>query len=392
MTEQLADTKEGKWDKWKGRPGNDFIHQVQRGRVGANVGLDNGLVGVNTYINGTHRGRYYLIGADTGVGKTTLCDFMYVFSAWAAAKAIGRAIKIYYCSFEVSKLDKMAKWSAYYIFEKYGIELPVDYIFGRNKDHLLTDEHLAMVKEGYDMVEELMKDVIFYTGNTHPTAIFLGIVNNHYAKAGTIHRLDPRNPKSYIIGYTPNDPDEETLLIVDHMALVDSEKGLSLKGTMDQLSKHFITLKNMFGTTIIAIQQFSTDLLQAKRERAMTAKPSQQERMVAPNRLDFGDSKTLYRDAEVVFGLVKPADFELAKSSDQWELGPTSTGGLGDYYLLLYLMKNRYGPDNKVFSLFANHIAGKFYDLPNSFDDRAVWYDKAQQLDITWRSFSQKRS
>jgi hypothetical protein len=50
------------WNTWQDAEAikNDqFLHQLKRGMQGQNVGLDNGLTGVNKYIYGTHKSRYY---------------------------------------------------------------------------------------------------------------------------------------------------------------------------------------------------------------------------------------------------------------------------------------------------------------------------------------------
>ncbi len=43
-----------------------FIDEVNKGRQGLNKGLPNGLVELNKYANGIQRGRYILIGAESG--------------------------------------------------------------------------------------------------------------------------------------------------------------------------------------------------------------------------------------------------------------------------------------------------------------------------------------
>src|SRR5579872_3935043 len=101
------------WDNWEQLPGNHFVHQVQRGLLGKNIGLRNGLIHINNYIYGTKKARYYLIGADSGVGKSTLVDFMFVLQAYKSAKATGRKLKIFYLSFEIGKADKVARWCSY---------------------------------------------------------------------------------------------------------------------------------------------------------------------------------------------------------------------------------------------------------------------------------------
>jgi hypothetical protein len=165
--------------------------------------------------------------------------------------------------------------------------------------------------------------------------------------------------------------------------------GLTLKGAMDKLSRYFVILRNQFNCTVIAIQQFSTDLMAAKREKALSATGSKQSVMIAPQRLDFGDSKTTFRDADVVIGLVKPSDFELSEFQG-YDLSPTKQGGLGGYFLVMYLMKHRQGPSDKKFAIFINYVAGMCYDLPQELDSIQPWYDKAAQLDQLCQQYSPK--
>lgn len=64
--------------------------------------------------------------------------------------------------------------------------------------------------------------------------------------------------------------------------------------------------------------------------------------------------------ADLVMGLVKPTNFNL----------PTFHGfnleAIGQYFIAHYLMKNRYGPADRVLPLFVNPIAGMFWDMPLS--------------------------
>lgn len=381
-----ANMPEERWNEWQKEHPNSFIHQVQKGRLGHNKGMHNGMVAINNYIYGTHKARYYLIGADSGVGKTTVSDFMFVLRAWESAKEQGRNISIFYCSFEISKLAKQAKWCSYYIFMKHGIELPSEYILGSIEGKYLSDDEMRKVKEAYVKIELIMKDIIFLEDAVHPTAIFEGLISSHYEKVGTVERTPvsaedrKKGKKGFIKGYTPNNPEDICLLVVDHLALVGTEMGLDLKRSIDKLSRYFVILRNMFSTTVIAIQQFSTDLLQAKRDKALSATGAKQSSMITPNRLDFGDSKTTYRDADVVIGLVKPADFELADFQG-YNLAEPKYGGLGGYFLVMYLMKHRQGRADKKFAIFINYVAGICYDLPQEIDQMDQWYEKAEKLD-----------
>lgn len=385
------------WHEWEKTPTNSFIYQVQRGRKGFNRGLDNGLQRINYYTYGTHRAKYYLIGADSGVGKTTVGDFMFVLSAWQSAKATGRKVTIYYCSFEISKIEKEAAWVAHYIAAKHKVEMPRDFIMGKITGNYLTDEQLALVQEAYVQVNLVMQDVIFLEDSVNPTAIFEGIITSHYESRGTVIRTKvsaadaKKGKKGYVKDYIPNNPDEFVMLFVDHIGLTNSEMGLNLKETMDRLSRYAIILRNKFNTTIVFLQQFSTDLLAAKRERVMKGTGGNKNAGIAPNRLDFGDSKTTYRDADVVIGLVKPSEFEVSEYQG-FNLESPQNGGLGGFFLIMYLMKNRSGSADKKFPLFFNPIAGVCYDMPNELSAMEAWYDKAKQLDELCLQYSPKQS
>lgn len=381
------------WKQWKMRPPNDFIYQVERGMTGANTGLSNGLTNINRYIYGTHQARYYLLGADSGVGKTTIGDFMYVLKAWESARKLGRRIKIFYCSFEIGKLDKTARWVSYYVYAKFGARLPSDYILGRITGKLLTPEHKRMVVIGYQAVTEMMQDIIFIEDVVHPTKIFEDLIEAHFEHEGTVHRaeLTPeqkiKHRKGYVKGYTAKDPDLITILLIDHLALTGTEQGLDTKHIMDRMSKYAVVLRNMFHCTTVFIQQFSTDIMSWHRSNKKSVDS------IAPQRIDFGDSKATFRDADVILGFTKPVaqDYEEFKG---YSLIADNTGvregALGHCFIANYIMKNRYGPSGRLIPLFLDGITGHVYDLPlepNNPLAMAEWYVKAKQIEEACQIF-----
>lgn len=378
---------ETQWDeefkRWNERKDDGFMAQVHAGREGLNEGLGNGLERVNTFIHGTHRGRYILIGADSGVGKTTLCDFMYLYSLWRAAKM--RGIKIYfkYFSFEISAAEKKARWVCQWIRAKYRIDLATDYIMGRIAGLRLTDEHLKMVVRAYAIVEEMLKDIVIIDTMLHPTGILNVLIEDHFEKIGKVIRDTPKEGKTkgMIRGFKPNDPTAMTVAIIDHGALVNVEKGCTTtKQIMDRLSMYLVQGRNLFGLTSIFIQQFSTNMMNAYREK-------KSETAISPQRLDFGDSSYTFRDADLVFGLVKPVQFNL-KTYYGFNMEE-----LGQYFIALHLMKNRYGPADHLMPLFMNPISGMFYDMPKTHMDPNLKFfiDEAKRIEQLCQQFSSQQ-
>src|SRR6187431_1115063 len=142
---------------WEELESNHFIRMVEQGRLGKNVGWGNGFKRLNNHLHGTHRGRYYLIGADSGVGKTTYADFSYLLEQYEYAKAHGKKWYCRYYSFELSKTEKIARWVSYYIARKFGRVYPSNYILGRIDGHLPTAEDMHYIRAGYAYVHEMMK-------------------------------------------------------------------------------------------------------------------------------------------------------------------------------------------------------------------------------------------
>lgn len=381
------------WSKWisdEEVKKDQFLWQLKRGSAGQNVGLSNGLEAINRYIYGTHKARYYLIGAESSAGKTTVGDFMYVLKAWEDARRQNRPIKIYYCSFEIGRTDKLYRWASYYIFIKHGVQLPSDYLQGRINGRLPSPEHQRMVLEAYTIITEMMKDVIVIQDTVHPTKIFEDLIEAHFSKHGKVHRADvsaedkKKGRKGYVTGYDEYDPSLITILFIDHLALTGTELHLETKGIMDKMSKYMIVIRNLFHGTGVFIQQFSTDMMATY--RGLVGKKT--EAMIAPQRIDFGDSKATYRDADVVYGLVKPqADM---KKFLYYDLSKDE--GLGDCFTALYLMKNRYGPSNRLIPLFVDGISGHVYELPMMKSENPFtlekWYTKANEIETLCQMFS----
>jgi hypothetical protein len=375
---------------------NKFMEQVNAGIAGHNQGLDNGLTKINDYIYGTQKGRYYLLGAESGVGKTTIGDFMYVLSAWRAAKRVGKPFKIFYFSFEIGVADKMARWASQIIFLNKGKRLPSDYILGRIKGHPLSKEDQVLVREANAEIELMLKDIVLIERTLTPTEVYEAMIA-FYEKNGTVTRDSvtekeaKAGKKGDVNGWIPGEAIKQAhvILIMDHVGLINEEPGRSLKVSMDLMSKYFVALRNRFQLTIVAIQQFAAELMQANRQ--LQIKKSVM--LLSPTRLDFGDSKALYRDADVVFGMILPA-LTMPIFACGWSLD--RQGGLGLYLVLNFIMKNRYGTPGRAVPLFLDGVTGTVEDLPmldNPKDvmdlaTRVDFYNKARKIDEVCQLFS----
>jgi hypothetical protein len=347
--------------------------------TGAKTGLNVGLPRLNKIFRGLQEGRYYLIGAESNVGKTTTADYLLLMS-WLDAKAKGKPIKIFYFSLEVSAVDKKAKWVSFFLYVKLGIIYSVDFILGRDESNVPDAEALANIKLGYGYVQEFLKDVYLYD-HAVGTADISKILIAYYTHYGTIKRetLSPARvaagEEGKIIGFESNGHKlPTTVLAIDHLGFLDGD---NIKEAMDTMSKRAVEFKRVFGTIPLFVQQFSGDQLQARRT-SMSRHGSSAEATLIPNRMDFGDSKYTFRDADYVFGLVKPRMFEVKEYHD-FDLSHPSLGGMGDFFMIIFLIKNRYGMKDVSVDVFL-HPANFIYELPTIIGQEQEWYDLAKTL------------
>lgn len=304
------------------------------------------------YIHGFMNDRIYLLGADSGVGKTTLGDWM-LFNTIEFCRKKGVPIKVLYYSWEIARSMKEAKWLAMIIYRKWGVRLSSEYLLGRMPKYMPDENHLRMVLWAYKELEEIMKYIEFieYTGSAAEVDDQVLSMASEY---GTIQYLSEARDNHKIRSYEKKDPRSMLIVMYDHIALVDTEYGEKTKDGIDAIAKNAVKHRNIFQISSIILQQFSTDLMSMSRNKHKGPEA------LIPQRIDFGDSKYTYRDADVVMGAVRPADFDVV------EYCGFDITELGRFFVALHLMKNRYGDAGIYCPLFMDYIPGIPLDLPGS--------------------------
>ena len=329
--------------------------EVNKGLGDFNRGIPMGFDRLTRYV-GIRKGMYYLIGGNTGSGKTSFIDDAFVLNPvdWAMSKegiASGIKVKVWYRSMERSRTYKMAKWVSRKIFLDQGIIIPVGKILGWN-EKMTKDEHDLFLYYR-DYVDQLSEIVTIIDGPENPVGIAKEL--KAYAEEnGKIEQLDKWN-KIYI----PNDPTQITIVVLDHIGLLKTTKDHpTKKDSIDKMSDELRYARDFYGYSPVLVSQFNRSISNPSRIKNGDVEPQLE---------DFADSSATQNDADVVMALFDPMRYKVADPSG-YDLDKLKDQYGAKYFRSLRLIKNSYGEDDIRIGLGFLGEIGLFKELPRKKD------------------------
>ena len=205
----------------------------------------------------------------------------------------------------------MNRLMSYLLFKYNNIRIsPRDLLSTVNTKPVPTEILQLLETDKYKKVLEFFEKHIIFSSTSNPTGIYKECKD--YAEK---HGKTFTNEKEIIdeIGfpkkikifekYQADDPNEYKLIYIDHIGLIDTEKGMSLKQSMDKLSEYLAKyLRNRYGFTPVVIQQQSVEA---------EGNDSVALNRIRPSYRGLGDSKYIGRDCNILLGLFSPERFDL---------------------------------------------------------------------------------
>ena len=324
--------------------------KIDSGREGLNKGLPHGFNRLVEYIPGIQQATYYLIGAESSVGKSAFVNNSFVFNPidWYIANRNNTDVKlkIHYYSFEISKEMMLYKAVCRKMYLEYGLLLDVNYVLSRGK-YRISDEHYDLTVKSLEYFDE-MEDILKISDiPTNPTGVFHDSLK-YAASVGKGLTADYKIEGEYI----PNDPNLYNLIVIDHISLIKKERGFNTKDLIDKLSEYLIILRNKCGFTPVVVQQ-----LNRAGNDPIRMKTGKMEPMLS----DFKDSGNTIQDSNVVLSLFSPARYEM-ETHRNYKIAP-NLGGLNSRYRSLQILKNRDGEADKTIGLQFLGEVGHFQEL-----------------------------
>jgi hypothetical protein len=329
------------WDKLK--------EQIERGKKGLNTGIPfSRFTTFSKYIKNIQQGRYDLIFADTGLGKTGFVNSTYVYGAIEFLQnnpGYIHDLEIIYYSLEILPEKQMAKHIAGLIWEDYGILITIDEILSVG-DNELSPEIEALVLSYENKMQEIQDKYLFFRKNLNPDFLYKDIMT--YAESrGTFIR----DKNDIIVEYIPNNPGLITMIVIDHIGLIDLGKYGNLKEAIDKCSKNLVFFRNMCNFSPVVISQIN---------RSAEGMDRRNDDHWMPQKSDIKNTGNMAEDANTIIGLASP--YALAIDTC---LGYDITR-YKDRYRLAKIVKNRDGSANIVASFLFIGETGQYYQLPKA--------------------------
>lgn len=256
----------------------------------------------------------------------------------------------------------------------------------------LRSTTFAVPQEVFDILEKpeivsildyFEEHVIIAEESANPTGIYKYCVRYAEEHGKVYHKKvlskdELGNPKEIEIfeRYEQDNPNEYRLVVIDTINLIDTERGMTTKQSMDKLSEYLAKyLRNRYHYSPVVIQQQAFD--QESNDAFKLGR-------VRPSVAGLGDSKYTSRDSNVVLGLFSPFRFKIP-DCEGYDITK-----LRDHFRLLEVIVNRDGEMGGLCPLFFDGAVSTFSELPRpeEKDNLKQIYSYVEQLKQPKKSIS----
>ena len=294
------------------------------------------------------QGRYDLIAAGTSVGKTAFVNSTYAFGAIEFLQQNPNYVHnleiIYYC-LEIPPEDMMAKHIASLIWKDHGILTTINEIKSLG-DNELRPEVEALIESYEEKLEEIQNKYIHFKTSLSPKSLFRDLIT-YAEKRGEVIRDKNNN----ILEFKPKDESLITLIVVDHIGLLNYKDYANKKEAIDITSRHLVFFRNMCGFSPVVVSQINRGSEQMDRQNGENW---------MPKLADIKDSGNTQEDANTIIALASPfyygvsacLGYDITKYKDRYRLGS--------------ILKNRDGQRGLLASFLFIGEYGGYYQLPSN--------------------------
>lgn len=323
---------------------------------------------------GIEQSCYYTITSFTKGGKSQFTSYTFIYKPlmFCYLSQADIDLKILYFPLEETPERIMQRFISWLLFDFSKGKIRISPRDLRSTTSAVSKDILEVIEspEIQDILRYFEEHVIFPEESGNPTGIYK-YCKSYAEKNGTVYTKSIKYKNEFGIleekqvfdRYEQNNPNEYRLVIVDTINLIDTEKGMNLKQSMDKLSEYCAKyLRNRYHYSPVIIQQQAFE--QEGNEAFKLGR-------VRPSVAGLGDTKYTSRDSNVVLGLFSPFRFAL-KDYEGYDISKFK-----DNIRFLEMIVNRDGEMGGLCPLFFDGAICRFDELPkpNDTDNLNKVYD-----------------
>lgn len=329
---------------------------------------------------GIEQALYYLITSTTKGAKSQFSSYLFIFMPilYAFANRDKVKVTIFYFPLEETQEAITQRFMCFLLYIKSNFKIriaPKDLKSSKNNSPVSEEIINLLESEEYQEILDFFESCIIFKTDTNPTGIYKECKKyaeengtTYYKNIEITDELGMKNTVKAFDYYIPNNPQEYKIIFLDHIGLIDTEKGMSLKQSIDKLSEYLAKyLRNRYSFTPVVIQQQSFE--NESNDNFKTGK-------IRPSIQGLGDSKYSSRDCNLVLGLFSPFKFELK------EFYGYDITKFKNNIRFLEILVNRDGEMGGICPLYFDGAVSYFKELPKPDDIGAInrIYNKLEEL------------
>jgi hypothetical protein len=329
---------------------------------------------------GIEQDTYYIVTSFSKGGKSQFCSYTFIFQAVIFSLFAKEQVdfKIIYFPLEETKERIMQRFMSWLLYKFSHGSIRISPRELRSTVDVLDESIIDRLRQ-FDMQDILNyfeEHVIFPNESPNPTGIYK-FCKQYAEEHGTVHKktikikdeLGIPQDAEVFDSYEQDNPNEYRMIIIDTINLIDTERGMTLKQSMDKLSEYCAKyLRNRYHYSPIVIQQ-----------QAFESEGNDAFKLgrIRPSAAGMGDSKYTVRDGDIVLGLFSPFRFGIT------EYFGYDITQLKDHIRFLEVIVNRNGEMGGILPLWFDGAVCEFKELPKPDDktSMAKVYAECKRLD-----------
>lgn len=311
---------------------------------------------------GIEQSTYYAVTASTKGSKSQFTSFVFIYKAllyayWSKANI---KVTIFYFPLEETPERVMQRFMSFLLYDLTKGEVrisPRDLRSSVNTKPVSEDVLELLKSDEFTDILEYFENNIIFSSEANPTGIYKfcrSYAEQHgttYYKDVTVKdELGVEKTIKMFDRYEMENPNEYRIIIIDTINLIDTERGMSIKESMDKLSEYLAKyLRNRYFFSPVVIQQ-----------QAFAGESNDAFKIgkVEPSLANLGDSKYISRDANIVLGLFSPAKFGISNY-----LG-YDIKKFKESIRFVFVLANRDGEMGGILPLYFDGATCTFVELP----------------------------